>query len=164
MADTSSMTWNEVLRICADAILNGTQVDPATLGVISANLAALVTAAQSTAAVNTYPAPTTPVSGKTSAMTATTSTSLLAAPGANLRNYVTAIVISNADADTDTELVLQDGSGGTELMRFPAPKGYGGCTLALPTPLKQPTANTALYCACTVSGSTTTVSVVGYTA
>lgn len=125
--------------------------------------AAIKAAALDTAAVNIYPAPTTPVSGATAAMTGTASTQVLAAPGAGLRNYVTAFIVSNTDADTDTEVEIRDGDGGTVLLTLPAPKGYGGSIIPLPTPLKQPTANTRLDAKCTVSGSTTKVSAVGYT-
>lgn len=128
------------------------------------HLAAIETAVESTDPVNTYPYPATPVSGVTAAMTGTTSTLVLAAPGASLRNYVTAVVISNTHATVDTEVSLQDGSGGTTLMTFPAAADYGGCALALPTPLKQPTANTALYCVNLTTGASVKVSVVGYTA
>jgi hypothetical protein len=98
----------------------------------------------------------------TSAMTGTTSTSLLAAPGAGLRNYITTIIVSNSHATVGTDVIIQDGSGGTTLMTIPAAAVYGGAVITLPTPLRQPTANTALYCANVTTGSSTKVSVVGY--
>ncbi|MBT1154363.1 hypothetical protein J1C56_02030 [Aminobacter anthyllidis] len=98
----------------------------------------------------------------TSAMTGTTSTSLVAAPGAGLRNYITAIVVSNAHATVGTDVAIQDGSGGTTLMTIPAAAVYGGAVITLPVPLRQPTANTALYCANVTTGSSTKVSAVGY--
>ena len=136
----------------------------ASLAIAVTHLAALETAAEDTSPVNTYPLPTTPVSGATAAMTGTTSTQLLAAPGASLRNYVTAIIVSNAHATVDTEIEILDGNGGTVLMTIPAPADYGGAVISLPTPLKQPTANTRLDAKCTVTGSSTKVSAVGYSA
>jgi hypothetical protein len=100
----------------------------------------------------------------TSAMTGTTSTSLLAAPAGGLRNYVTTIIVSNAHATVGTDVVIQDGSGGTTLLTIPAAAVYGGAAITLPTPLRQPTTATALYCANVTTGASTKVSAVGYTA
>ena len=41
---------------------------------------------------------------------------------------------------------FQDGNGGTTFYTAPAAAVYGGATLTFPTPLRQPTAATALYC------------------
>lgn len=111
------------------------------------------------------PSAGTPVSGLTAAMTGTASTAVtgMGAPGSGLHNYITAIVIGNSDADTGTFVELQDGSGGTTFFTLPADFGYGGVAIALPTPLKQPTANTALYVKNTTTGANVIVSVVGYT-
>lgn len=98
----------------------------------------------------------------TTAMTGTTSTSLLAAPGAGLRNYITTIIVSNSHATVGTDVIIQDGSGGTTLMTIPASAVYGGAVITLPIPLRQPTANTALFCANVTTGSSTKVSVVAY--
>jgi hypothetical protein len=98
----------------------------------------------------------------TSAMTGTTSTSLVAAPGAGLRNYITTIIVSNAHATVGTDIAIQDGSGGTTLLTIPAAAVYGGAAITLPVPLRQPTANTALYCANVTTGASTKVSAVGY--
>lgn len=98
----------------------------------------------------------------TSAMTGTTSTSLVAAPGAGLRNYITTIVVSNAHASVGTDIVIQDGSGGTALMTIPAAAVYGGAVINLPVPIRQPTTNTAIFCANVTTGASTKVSAVGY--
>lgn len=98
----------------------------------------------------------------TTAMTSTTSTSLVAAPGAGLRNYITTIIVSNAHATVGTDVVIQDGSGGTTLMTIPAAAVYGGAVINLPVPLRQPTTNTALFCANVTTGASTKVSAVGY--
>ena len=110
-----------------------------------------------------YSTPEYMVSGATTtAMTGTTSTSLIAAPGAGLRNYITTIIVSNAHASVGTDVIIQDGSGGTTLLTIPAAAIYGGAVINLPVPLRQPTANTALYCANVTTGASTKVSAVGY--
>jgi len=98
----------------------------------------------------------------TTAMTATTSTSLVAAPGASLRNYITTIVVSNSHATVGTDVIIQDGSGGTTLMTIPAAALYGGAVINLPIPLRQPTTNTAIFCANVTTGASTKVSAVWY--
>lgn len=98
----------------------------------------------------------------TTAMTGTTSTSLVAAPGAGLRNYITTIIVSNAHATVGTDIAIQDGSGGTTLLTIPAAAVYGGAAITLPVPLRQPTANTALFCANVTTGASTKCSAVGY--
>lgn len=98
----------------------------------------------------------------TSAMTGTTSTSLVAAPAAGLRNYITQITVSNAHATVGTDVIIQDGSGGTTLYVIPAAAVYGGAVLTFPTPLRQPTTATAIYCANVTTGASTKVSASGY--
>lgn len=98
----------------------------------------------------------------TTAMTATTSTSLVAAPAAGLRNYITTIIVSNSHATVGTDVIIQDGSGGTTLMTIPAAALYGGAVINLPVPLRQPTTATAIYCANVTTGASTKVSAVGY--
>jgi len=128
-----------------------------------ASLAILESAATSDGPV-LAPTAATPVKGAiTTAMTGTTSTSLLAAPGAATYNYITTIIVSNASSTVGTNVLLQDGSGGTTMMTIPAAVNYGGAVITLPVPLKQTTANTALYVQNETTGSSTKVSVVGYT-
>lgn len=98
-----------------------------------------------------------------SAMTGVTSTLLLAAPAAGLRNYITSLIISNSSASVGTDIIIQDGSGGTTLLVVPSSFGYGGAIITFPTPLRQPTLATGLYCANVTTGSSTKVSAVGYT-
>lgn len=112
-----------------------------------------------------YTNPENIVSGAiTSAMTGTTSTLLVAAPGSGLRNYITTIIISNAHASVGTDVIIQDGSGGTTLLTIPAAAVYGGAVINLPVPLRQPTTNTALYCANVTTGASVKASAVGYKA
>ncbi len=98
----------------------------------------------------------------TTAMTGTTSTSLVAAPAAGLRNYITTIIVSNSHATVGTDVIIQDGSGGTTLLTIPAAAVYGGAVINLPVPLRQPTTATAIYCANVTTGASTKVSAVGY--
>lgn len=98
----------------------------------------------------------------TTAMTATTTTSLIAAPAAGLRNYITQITVSNAHATVGTDVIIQDGSGGTTLYTIPAAAVYGGAVITFPTPLRQPTTATALFCANVTTGASTKVSASGY--
>jgi len=101
------------------------------------------------------------VSGRASA-TDTTSTSLIAAPAASLRNYITQITVWNSSA-VNTYIKIQDGSGGTEIYDVPAPAG-GGATLSFPVPLKQPTTATALYFAANASANAIVISASGFKA
>jgi hypothetical protein len=98
------------------------------------------------------------------AMTGTTSTSLLAAPAAGLRNYITQITVSNSHATVGTDIIIQDGASGTTLYVIPAAAAYGGASIDFPTPLRQPTTATAIYCANVTTGSSTKVSASGYKA
>jgi len=96
------------------------------------------------------------------AMTATTSTSLLAAPAVGLRNYVTQITVSNSHATVGTDIAIQDGSGGTTIYVIPAAAVYGGAAISFPTPLRQPSTATAIYCVNVTTGASTKVSASGY--
>jgi hypothetical protein len=104
----------------------------------------------------------------TSAMTGTTTTSLLAAPASGLRNYITQITVSNGSTTVPTDIVIQDGSGGTTLYTVPAPIGTGtgtgtsGGSFTFPVPLRQPTTATAIFVANVTTGSSTKVSASGY--
>jgi len=98
----------------------------------------------------------------TSAITDTTSTLLIAAPAAGLRNYITQITISNAHATVGTDVLIQDGAGGTTLYVIPAAALYNGSPITLPTPLRQPTTATAIYCAPVTTGASIKASASGY--
>ena len=98
----------------------------------------------------------------TTSMTGTTSTSLISAPGAGLYNYITQVTVSNAHATQGTDVALQDGNGGTTFYTIPAAAVYGGAAITFNPPLKQPTSNTALYCANITTGASTKVSASGF--
>jgi hypothetical protein len=98
----------------------------------------------------------------TTAMTGTTTTSLIAAPAAGLRNYITQITCSNAHATVGTDIIIQDGSGGTTLYNIPAAAAYGGSAITFPTPLRQPTTATAIFVANVTTGASTKCAASGY--
>jgi hypothetical protein len=102
------------------------------------------------------------VSGTVANLATTTSTQILAAPAAGLRNYPTWIHIVNEHATVDTDVQLLDGNGGTEVFRTFAAHGGGGITIALPDPLKQPTTATRLDVKCVTTGANVTCSLGGH--
>lgn len=131
--------------------------------VTATRMAQLVTDLVGKLIVLPYANPENFVSGAiTSAMTGTTTTSLIAAPAAGLRNYITQITVSNSHATVGTDIIIQDGSGGTTLYTIPAAAAYGGATITFPVPLRQPTTATAIFCANVTTGSNTKVSASGY--
>lgn len=156
-AQLGSLTETPPATDTASSGLNGR------LARIAQNLSTIL---NSTVASPVFPLPTTPVSGLTSAMTGTTSTAVtgVGAAGSGKFNYITQITVANSHATVGTNVELQDGNGGTTFYVIPAAAVYGGATLSFPTPLKQPTANTALYCKDSTTGASVIVSVTGFQA
>jgi hypothetical protein len=106
------------------------------------------------------------VQGTTSAITDTTSTSVIAGVASNYL-YISKCSFSNTDTDVGPEVVLQDGSGGTVLDVIPVPMAsaagdVGGAVVTYPTALKVPTAGNALYCAPLTTGASVKCSCNGY--
>ena len=99
------------------------------------------------------------VKGSASA-TGTSSTSLIAAGAAGIKNYITSISIANTGTSTSL-ITLQDGSGGTTLLTTIAPAG-GGSNITLPVPIAT-SAATALYFAAGTASTTIYLTAVGYT-
>lgn len=164
---TASNTAGDVAHDSADSgnpvKIGGKAVSSEPTAVANADRANLITDLVGKLITLPYANPENFVSGAiTTAMTGTTSTSLVAAPGSGLRNYITTIIVSNAHATVGTDIVIQDGSGGTTLLTIPAAAVYGGAVINLPVPLRQPTTNTAIYCANVTTGASTKVSAVGY--
>lgn len=101
--------------------------------------------------------------GITVAMTATTSMQVIAAtPGQNI--YLSSCTVSNASTTVSTDIILQDGSGGTTIWNFPAPAastattGGGGSTHSFGEhPLKVPTQGNPLFAANVTTGSSTKI-------
>jgi hypothetical protein len=78
---------------------------------------------------------------KTINLTDTTSTSMNAAPGSGLRAYVTWCLISTISTTTAIQVKLLDGS--TVMLPYNTPGASDSIQLGFPTPLRQPTTNTA---------------------
>lgn len=99
----------------------------------------------------------------TTAMTGTTSTAVtgMGAQGSGIKNYVTGCVVSNSHATVGTDVILQDGSGGSTLFTMPAGAVYGGTAFPFPNPVHT-TANTALYAADVTTGASVKLSCVGF--
>lgn len=95
------------------------------------------------------------------AMTGTTDAAVIAAPGANLRLYITQITITNDHATVGTVVNIKDGT--TTMYKVFAAAAGGGATITLPVPLRL-TANTALNAANVTTGSSVYVSASGYIA
>lgn len=106
-----------------------------------------------------YAIPENLVQGVTAAITGTTDTSVIAAAGAGIRNYVTALTVTNSHATVGTVVELKDGT--TVIHRAYAAPAGGGFTITFPTPLKG-TANTAINAANVTTGSNTYVSASGF--
>lgn len=103
-----------------------------------------------------------------SAMTGTTSTQVIAAVAGQFL-YITSCTVTNGHASVGTDMILQDGSGGTTLIPLPAPTsgsatGVSGGAFAWPwpTPLKVPTRGGALFVANVTTGSSTKIGCSGF--
>lgn len=101
------------------------------------------------------------VSNASALISTTTSTASLPSPGAGLRNYITQITVSNSHATAGTDVLIQDGSGGTTLYVIPAAALWGGAVLTFPTPLRQTSLATGIFFAASVAASIR-VSISGY--
>lgn len=103
----------------------------------------------------------------TSAMTGTTSTEVIAGVASNYQ-YITWCVVSNASLTVSTDILLQNGSGGTTLGVLPAPAasvattGGGGGMFVFPTPIQVPTVATGLFAANVTTGSSTKITCGGW--
>lgn len=100
-------------------------------------------------------------SGVTSAMTGTTSTSVIGGTASNYI-YVGSCSINNTHASVDTLVNLQDGSGGTTLWTFVALHGYSGESHTFVPPLKVPTSGNGLFAADVTTGASVIVSCQGF--
>lgn len=109
-----------------------------------------------------YAKPVDMVSGVTAAIVDTTSTQVLAAPGAGLRNYITSIIVTNSHATVSTFVTILDGNAGTIIWEGYALAAGGGFVCTFPTPLKQPTTATRLDVKCVTTGANVIASVAGY--
>lgn len=149
---------------------SGTGVPRVTLANDSTGVVGLMVGGSAVAATNPIPVvtPGTLVSGVIStAMTGTTSTSLVSGTASNFL-YITSCVVSNGSTTVSTDILLQDGSGGTTLAVLPAPAatvattGGGGATHTFGAGLKVPTSGNALFAANVTTGSSTKISCNGF--
>lgn len=99
--------------------------------------------------------------GGTAAMTATTSTQVIAAVASN-NLYVASCSVNNIHASVDTLVDLQDGSGGTVIWTFSAAHGYGGEAHVFSPPLKVPTQGNALFAVNETTGASVKVFCQGF--
>lgn len=150
-AHSSGDTGVFVLGVRNDAMATLTNTD--------GDYSAIATSKSGRVLVTPAPADTF-VSGNASA-TNTTDTSVVAAAGVGLKNYITNISVANTGSST-TLITLKDGSGGSTLWYTIAPAG-GGSNIALDVPIAT-TANTALYFAAGTASTTVYVSAIGYKA
>lgn len=105
----------------------------------------------------------------TSAMTSTTSTSVIAGVASNYL-YIRWCVTSNSSISVSTDMNLQDGSGGTTIAVLLAPQGSptgtgtgtNGGTYVFPEPLKVPTLGNGLFVANVTTGSSTKITCGGF--
>jgi hypothetical protein len=95
--------------------------------------------------------------------TGTGDTSVIAAPGAGLRLYITSLVITNAHATVGTKVQLKSGATTTGYPRFYAAAAGGGWGGTLPAPLRLGV-NEALQFANVTTGADVDVSAIGYVA
>lgn len=143
--------------------LAGRAVSADYTSVATGDTADLITTLGGKLVTHPYAIPENYVSGATSDITTTTSTSVVAAGGVGLRNYITHIVVQNSHATVGTWVNIQDGSGGTTIYTLYCAAAGGGASITLPCPIKT-TANTALYAACATTGANVRVSASGYKA
>jgi len=108
-----------------------------------------------------YSVPERSISGVTASITGTANTSVIAAPGAGLRNYITHILVTNGHATVGTYVQIKDGT--TVIYDGFAAAAGGGWSATFPKPLRL-TANTALQAANVTTGSDTKVSASGFIA
>ena len=95
--------------------------------------------------------------------TGTGDTSVIAAPGAGLRLYITTLIITNAHATVGTKVQIKSGTTSTGYPRVYAAEAGGGASIHFPKPLRL-AANEALQFACVTTGADVDVSAVGYVA
>ncbi len=108
-----------------------------------------------------YSVPERSTDGLTAAITGTSNTSVIAAPGAGLRIYITQIIVTNSHATVGTLVELK--SATTVKVRGYAREDGGGYTIHYPKPLRLGV-NEAFNAANVTTGSNTYVSASGYIA
>ncbi len=113
--------------------------------VISYQLAGSIMSGQVTSiigAITPYAQPNAYVAQTTSIITISTAVSVLGAPGSNLRNYITNILVTNGSA-TAAFVTIKD-SGASVLASGYAAASGGGFSSSFPVPLRQWTTNASV--------------------
>jgi hypothetical protein len=126
--------------------------------VASADRADFITDVQGKLIVLPNSIPDLMVSGRIN-LTNTTSTAVIAAGAAGVRNYVTTLVITNHSTTVNTKVSILDGA--TALATFSCFANGGGVALTLPVPLRG-TAATAINAQCVTTGADVEVVCIGY--
>ena len=110
--------------------------------------------------VKPYCLPGDEVRGKTADITNQTPTTVIAAPGAGIRLYITQLTIMNSHATVGTWVDVLDDA--TEIQSVYAASAGGGVSMTLPVPLRLG-ANIGLAVVCATTGANVRVSASGYT-
>lgn len=105
-------------------------------------------------AVTLYAQPDSYVFGVSSVISKLTADSVLSAPGASLRNFVTQITVTNGSA-TATHVLIKDSGAGVMYAGYAAASG-GGFAATFPVPLRQATTNASVDMISSAQASITT--------
>lgn len=108
-----------------------------------------------------YAQPDSFVFGVSSQISKLTADSVLSAPGASLRNFITQITVTNGSA-TATHVVIKDSGAGIIHGGYAAASG-GGFSASFPVPLRQATTNASIDMISSAQASITTA-ISGYKA
>jgi hypothetical protein len=100
------------------------------------------------------------ITGTTAAIVDTTTTQVLASAGGALRNYITAVIVTNSHATVGTFVKITDGASTIMWEGYAAAVG-GGFAISFPVPLRG-TAATAVNAICVTTGANVIVSACGY--
>lgn len=137
---------------------NGTAIPVSIMGTATvalsggtSSIVGTVTVSSIAGAVTPYAQPDSLVQNTTSIITGITAVSVLSAPGASLRNYITQITVTNGSA-TATYITIKD-SGSSVMHGGYAAASGGGYTTSFPTPLRQWTLNASVDIVSSAQGS-----------
>jgi hypothetical protein len=109
-----------------------------------------------------YSVPENMVSGVTTAITGSSIATLIAAPAAGYRNYITHIIATNSSSAVGTFVNVTNGSNGANLYAGYAAKDGGGFSITFPTPLRQTESGSPLGVFCVTAGANVIVAASGY--
>ena len=142
-------------------IVDSSQLSALGQAAMAASVPVTIASDQSTVPI-AYALSSTSVSTAIGPITGTSIITLLGAPGASQRNYLTQLLVTNAHTTTSTVVVIGDGTAAATMAHGYAVAAGGGFSVPFPQPLRQPTTNTALSCYCVTTGSSIYISASGY--